>query len=585
MSSMEKAAGPNAGARGNPNGVPGSVAAGETMTFTFPDGTTRDYPKGSTVGNVVRDCSAPYPVVAALLDHKMASLERVLTYGGSIEPVHLGTRDGALIYRRSLCFLVIRAIQEIYPDLRVYVNHSLSGGYYVELQHGTLKNISTLTVTQGDLDKIKRRMREIVAADEPFVRKDLSLDEAVELFEKSGQLEKVQLLRCCDAERVSVYRCGGATNHFYGYLVPSTGFLKVFDLIPQSPGFVLLFPSISEPLTLPPFEPQPKLFAVYQEYERWMRILGLDTVAQLNDLVKRNKIREYILIAEGLQEKKIAALADKITNSPTHPRVVLISGPSASGKTTFVKRLSIQLRVNGFRPVSISMDDFFVDREETPKDESGDYDFESFETINIALFGQTILGLLRGDAVPMPRFDFPQGRRIDGGNGEMKIEPDQIILIEGIHALNDRLLTNVPEGLKYKIYVSPLTHLNIDEHNRIASSDARVLRRLVRDARYRGYSALETLGRWPSVRRGEEKNIFPYQENADVIFNSSLPYEISVLAPYAMKGLAQVERKSIEYAEAARLMRFLSYFKEIPADEVPKHSILREFIGGSRFKY
>jgi len=555
----------------------------DTIPFTLPDGVTRHYPKGTSVAQVLRDCTAPYPVVAAFLDHKLASLERKLTYGGTVEPVHLGMRDGALIYRRSLSFLLIRAIQEIYPDLRVYVNHSLSRGYYVELQRGTLKNVKSIVLTQGDLDKIEKRMREIVERDEPFVRKDLTLDEAVEVFEKTGQLEKIQLLRCCDTEYVSVYTCGGATNHFYGYLVPSTGFLKVFSLILLPPGFVLLFPSISDPLTLPAYEPQPKLFAVYQEYERWMRILGLDTVAQLNELVTKNKIREYILIAEGLQEKKIAAIADKITDNAAHPRIVLISGPSAAGKTTFVKRLSIQLRVNGFRPVCISMDDFFVNREDTPKDEHGAFDFEAFEAIDYKLFDETILDLLRGATVTMPKFDFPQGRRVP--NGQLTLQPDQIILIEGIHALNHRLLSPAPEGLKFRIYVSPLTHLNIDEHNRIPSSDSRVLRRLVRDSRYRGYSALETLARWPSVRRGEERNIFPYQENSDIIFNSSLPYEISVLAPFAMKGLSQVERKSVEFAEAARLMRFLSYFKEIPADEVPKHSILREFIGGSRFKY
>lgn len=562
---------------------PAAPEAAPPLSFTFPDGSVRSYPHGVTVREVLRDIPSPHPVVAAYLDYKICPLERSLNYGGTIEPVHLGTRDGALIYRRSLSFLLVRAIQEIYPDLRVYVNHALSRGYYVELHPHTLKTVRQIVLTEGDLEKIRRRMREIVEADEPLVRSEVTIEEAMRLFERTGQLEKVQLLRYCTSDTVSVYSCGGTTNHFYGYLVPSTGYLKVFDLVPQPPGMVLLFPAIPTPDVLPAFEPQPKLFSIYQEYERWMSILGLDTVAQLNDLIADGKIREYILIAEGLQEKKIAQIADRITQHPHGPRVVLIAGPSASGKTTFVKRLHIQLRVNGFRPVCISMDDFFVNRDETPRDEYGDFDFESLKTIDSELFNNVVVGLLQGDKVQMPLFDFPSGLRRTGES--LAIEPDQILLVEGIHGLNDKLLAKVPEGLKFRIYISPLTHLNIDEHNRIPSSDSRLLRRLVRDARYRGHGALDTLKRWPSVRRGEERNIFPYQERADVIFNSALPHEISVLAPFAVKGLKQIERKTREYAEAARLLRFLSYFKEIPPEEVPAQSILREFMGGSCFKY
>lgn len=556
---------------------------GTPLEFEFPDGTRKTVLAGSTVREALNGYPSPHPVVAAYLNYKITTLDRKLTYSGRVEPVHLATRDGALIYRRSISFLLIRAMEELYPEFRVIVNHSLSGGYYVEMHPNSFKTVETVVLTKTDLERIRTRMQQIIDADEPFVRNEMPVKDAIALFEKKSMHQKVQLLKDTGSDTVAVYSCGGAINHFYGLLVPSTGFLKQFDLHLESPGIVLMFPPVEKPEVLPPYVRQPKLFQVYQEYERSMSILGLDTVAELNALVRSGKIREYILIAEALHEKKLAQIADRIKESPTHPRVVTIAGPSASGKTTFVKRLSIQLRINGFRPLCISMDDFFVNREQTPRDETGDYNFEDFEAIDYRYFGEVVTGLLQGKEVMMPKFDFASGSRTKGHM--LRIDPDQIILIEGIHGLNDRLLSSLPDGLKFRIYVSPLTHLNIDEHNRISSSDVRLLRRMVRDSKYRSYKGADTLKRWHSVRRGEEVNIFPYQERADMVFNSSLPHEINILAPFAMKVLNEVERKGQEFAEAARLLRFLSYFKEIPADEVPGHSLLREFIGGSRFKY
>ncbi len=579
MSAIEKNPS-SANGHGNNNKI---VPLGSPIVLELPDGSRQTVPSGTTVGEILRDWPSPHPLVAAFHDYKIAPLEKKLMSSGRLEPLHLGMRDGALMYRRSLSFVLVRAVREIFSKVRVYISHSLSGGYYVELQPYGMRNVATMRPTARDLERIKERMRRIVEADEPFIRHSLPTAEAIQLFHNNGQEEKAGLLKWCGTDSVTVYTCGGHTNHFYGYLVPSTGYLKLFDLVQEGPGFVLMFPHTSDPTRLPPYEPQPKIFATLQEYDKWMRILGLDTVAQLNVLVAAGVIRDYVLIAEGLQEKKIARIADRITESPNKPKVVLMSGPSASGKTTSMKRLCIQLRVNGYRPIEISMDDFFVDRELTPRDASGDYDFESFDTIDHRKFNDTIFALLQGEEVTMPKYDFREGRSREGG--KLRIDPDHILVVEGIHALNNNLLAQVLDGLKFRIYVSPLTHLNIDEHNRIPSSDARLLRRLVRDAQFRGYEAKDTLARWPSVRRGEEKNIFPYQEMADVVFNSSLPYEIGALAPMAVEALRKIDRTCPEFAEAARLLRFLSYFQGIPLEDVPRTSLLREFMGGSIFRY
>jgi uridine kinase len=527
--------------------------------------------------------ASAHPVVAVRFRNKVAPLDRTLEYPGLLEPVHLGTADGMLIYRRTLTFVLVRAVEELFPDLRVYINHSVDQGYYAELYCDDFNAAGPLVISTRDVAAIEKRMREIITRDEQIERREYSLEEAINMFRSEGMNDKADLLGYSSNGPVSVYRMGNHINHFYGQLAPSTGYLTVFELVYEAPGIIMRFPRSSDPSQLPPRQKTERMMSVLREYEQWMRILEWRTVAQLNALIDADKVREYILIAESLHEKRLAGIADAITHNPRKPRIVLLSGPSASGKTTSTKRLCIQLRVNGKRPVPIEMDNFFVDRDKTPRDESGEFDFESLYAVDIPRLQETVRRLLRGEEVQIPKFDFKQGRSVPGH--KMRIGPEDILVLEGIHALNDDLLPTVPDGMKFKIYASPLTHLNIDDHNRISSSDARLLRRLVRDFSYRGYDAVDTLARWPSVRRGEEKNIFPYQDNADAVFNSALPYEISALKTSAVTVLSRVARTQPQYSEAARMLKLLSYFREIPGDLVPRHSLLREFLGGSCFTY
>lgn len=558
---------------------------GGTVRITLPDGRTRHVPRNTPARVALQQAriEAPYPVVAVMFRNKVNSLDRPLDKPGSLEPVHLGTRDGALIYRRSLTFVLIRAVADLYPDLRVYINHSIAGGYYAELYAQEYARNGAVQLSPEDVRAIEKRMRDIAEADEPIERHEHTVEEAIEIFREAGMMDKVELLRYSTSGPVSIYRLGNRINHFYGQLAPSTGCLKYFELAYEAPGLILRFPGYKKPEELMPMGPHDKMLGVLREYERWMRILDWRSVPRLNMLIETNKVREYVLIAEALHEKRLAAIADTITNHPRKPRIVLLSGPSASGKTTSIKRLSIHLRVNGLRPLIIELDDFFVDREKTPLDEKGEFDFEAFHAIDLQRLQDSVSRLLKGEKVALPKFDFQQGRSVPGDT--VRLEPDQILVLEGIHALNDELLPTIPHGMKFRIYASPLTHLNIDDHNRISSSDVRLLRRLVRDFNYRGYDAVQTIQRWPSVRRGEEVNIFPYQENADVIFNSSLPYELSALKPYALKVLQRVKPTHAEYSEAARLIKFLGYFRGIRTEYVPRHSLLREFIGGSCFTY
>lgn len=515
-------------------------------------------------------------IVAARFNNKVVRLSYPLTTDGRLSFVTLDTSDGMSVYRRSLAFVMIRAARELFPGERVYIRHSLSKGYYCEIGMDH-------TIDVEGLEKLEARMREIIAADEPFVRLEVPVEEALSTFEKDGQVDKVGILKYRKEPLVAIYKLGEFTDYFYGCLAPGTGYVDKFEIRDYPPGFILRFPLYQDPTTIPEFHEQKKMAEVFREYVRWGQILGVDKVGDINEIVERGETAEMIRVAEALHEKKMAYFADEITSKLTRPRLILISGPSGSGKTTFSKRLAIQMRVNGLNNITVSLDNYFLDREETPRDETGEYDFEAPEAIDINLLNSQLLDLFAGKEVDVPRFSFRYGKRV--GYRKMKLEPGQILILEGIHAINPVLTPSIPAIMKFKVYVSALSQLNIDYHNRVPTTDSRKLRRIVRDNLFRGYNAIDTLSRWASVRRGEDQYIFPYQEEADAMFNSSLPYELCVIKERAEELLSKVTNEHEEYAEARRLLRFLSYFLPIPPREVPRNSILREFIGGSIFKY
>lgn len=563
----------------------GTTLKTKTVRITLPDGSKIKVPPMTPANEVLEQVKieTPHPIVAARYNNKVTSISRKLDKDGTLEPIHLGTHDGVLIARRTLCFILIVAVEELFPNVSVYINHSIDSGYYTELYMDINGSSQPISLTQSDVERIQHRMQQIVESDHAIIRKDTSMKKAISSFKRAGMDDKAHLLKFAEDDSVSVYSLMKKINHFYGQLSPSTKGVVAFELKYKSPGLIIRFARSTNPHQVAPSRNFDKVFTVLREYEQWMRILDWRTLPQLNEVIQAGTVREYVLIAEALHEKKLAQIADMITNHERKPKIVLLSGPSASGKTTTCKRLAIHLRVNGKRPVVIGLDDFFVDREKTPKDEFGEYDFEAFETINVPLIQSCVRKLLNGERVQLPRFDFIKGKSVPGEF--VQLPPNGILILEGIHGLNDQLLPAIPDGLKFKIYASPLTHLNLDDHNRISTSDSRLLRRIVRDIQFRGYGASDTIRRWPSVRRGEERNIFPYQENADVIFNSALPYEIAALKQFAVSALSSVKNTVPEYSEAARLLKFLSYFLEINPDCVPRHSLLREFVGGSCFTY
>jgi uridine kinase len=517
-----------------------------------------------------------HTVIAARVNNKVRELKSPLESDGRLAFVTMDTSDGMSVYRRSLAFIMIRAAREAFDNSRLHIRHSLSKGYYCEIDLGR-------TLEPRDLETLDKRMRQLVEADEPFIRQEIKVEEALRLFEEDGQRDKVGVLKYRTEDTVSIYRLGDYIDYFYGCLAPSTGFINLFEIRYYPPGFILRFPLVSNPSTIPAFEEQKKMAEIFREYVRWGRIMGIDNVGLMNRIVERRESRRITRVAEALHEKKTAQIADMIAAKATRPRLILISGPSGSGKTTFSKRLAIQMSVNGLKNVTLSLDNYFLDREETPRDDTGEYDFEAPDALDLDLLNNQLLDLIAGKEVKIPRFSFKSGRR--AGSRRFTLEPEQILILEGIHALNPSVTPSIPSIMKFEVYVSALTQLNIDDHNRVPTTDTRKLRRIVRDHLFRGYTALDTLTRWESVRRGENLYIFPYQEEADVMFNSSLVYELCVLKTYAERLLREIHDDVEDYAEARRLLRFLSYVLEVPADEVPRNSILREFIGGSIFRY
>lgn len=536
------------------------------------------YDEGISLEDVVKDFQPKndYLVVAALVDNQLKELKYILDGDCEIKLVDIASSIGSRIYQRSLAFVFIRACMEYLPDCQVTIEHSISKGLYCEVHYERKINAE-------DVQVIEQKMKEIISEDIRLEKNRIPVDEAKEIFRDYGQLGKVKLLKYREKPYINIYQCGWVKNYFYGYMVPSTGYLKEFKLQYYAPGVILQFPRHEDNGKIAKFVEQVKLFKIFREAEKWGEILGIDYVAALNDLIVTQKEAEYIRIAEALHEKKIAQLADEITKNVHEKRVVLIAGPSSSGKTTFAQRLMIQLKVNGIKPVAISLDDYFVNRQDTPLDEDGAYDFESLYAIDIDLFNRDLDRILKGEEVEIPSFNFNIGQREYMGH-KIKISPDQPIILEGIHALNDELTPCIARNKKFKIYISALTQLNVDEHNRIPTTDTRLIRRMVRDSKYRSNNAEDTLAMWPSVRRGEERNIFPFQEEADAMFNSALFYELSILKKSAEPLLRQIDNTSPYYPEAKRLLKFLSYFVDLESEEnIPRTSILREFIGGSSF--
>ncbi|MEN8905218.1 MAG: nucleoside kinase [Clostridiales bacterium] len=519
-------------------------------------------------------CEDKSSIVAAKVDNDLKELGYHLNDDCMIEFIDLNYTDGMRIYKRSAYFIMLKAFDELFKEKKLVIHHPIGRGVYCEVIGEPL--------LESDLKKLEEEMLKIVDMKIPFIKRLMSSYDAKEIFLKQGRIDRYHVIEHRKKPYVSFYNCGGYEDYFYGYMAPHTGYIKVFSLELCETGIVLMFPDKQNPNEVSIYKKQEKLFKVFKEYKNWNKILGVENVGALNNLACNGDINNMIRIAEALHEKRIAQIADKISFNEDKKKIVLIAGPSSSGKTTFAKRLSIQLSVNGLKPVIISLDDYFVDRDKTPIDEKGEYDFESIDAVDIKLFNNHLQMLIKGETVEIPKFNFQKGCR-DTKTKKLKISSNGILVIEGIHGLNERLTETIAKKHKYKIYVSALTSMNIDDHNRIPTTDTRILRRIVRDFSFRGCLAEKTIAMWSSVRRGEEKNIFPYQEEADIMFNSFLIYEQGVLKKKAEHLLLDIERSSRVYSEARRLIEFLGYFVVIDETEVPINSILREFIGGSCF--
>ncbi|QUO22137.1 nucleoside kinase [Clostridiaceae bacterium Marseille-Q4143] len=542
------------------------------------EGQTLNIKDGTTYLELAKNFQKKYDhdIVLVLENNKMRELFRKVKDGAAVTFLTTGQIDGYNTYRRSATLLLLKAIYDVEGMDAVRgmkVEFSAGEGYYVSSRK--------MPVNEETLARIENRMKELVSQNLPIEKRSIPVEEAIEHFTRHGMTDKARLFRFRRSSSVNVYLLDGFEDYYYGYMVPSTGYLKYFKLIPYDEGFVLEFPPRKTPETFGPFREQPKVFQTLKNSTKWGEILNVGTVGALNEQISEGNVGNIILAQEAIMEKGLGDIAAEIASRPDK-KLIMIAGPSSSGKTTFSHRLSIQLMAHGLKPHPIAVDNYFVERMDTPKDENGQYNFECLEAMDIELFNQQMSALLRGEKVFMPTFNFVTGMKEYKGNS-LKLGPEDVLVIEGIHCLNDALSYSLPAENKFKIYVSALTQMNIDEHNRIPTTDGRLIRRMVRDARTRGASAQKTISMWPSVRRGEDENIFPYQESADVVFNSALIYELAVLKQYAEPLLFGIRPEDPEYLEAKRLLKFLNYFQGIDSNLIPGNSILREFIGGSFF--
>lgn len=543
---------------------------------------SKEFEEGTSLFEIYQgfDLNMPYGPVSARVNNKVEDLNFKVYYNKDVEFLDITSASGMRTYVRSLCFILTKAVSELYPNGNILLEHPVSKGYFCKL-------CIDRTIGLDDVIRIKQRMQEIIKADLPFIRHEKHTDEIIRLFKERGMDDKVKLLETSGQLYSCYQQLGDTIDSYYGSLVPSTGYIRLFDIVKYYDGLLLRIPNRKNPDKLEEVVKQEKMLDVFQEYHRWNEILGISTVGDLNQACNRGMATDLINVSEALQEKKIVRIADEITNrneNGQRVKLVLISGPSSSGKTTFSKRLSIQLMTNGLRPYPISLDDYFVNREDTPLDENGQHDFESLYALDLPFFEAQLKALLAGEEVELPRFNFNIGKREPSGK-KLRIDDNMILILEGIHALNPALIPNIPAANKYKIYVSALTTILLDNHNYIPTTDNRLLRRIIRDYKYRSHSAEATINRWPSVRAGEEKWIFPYQEYADAMFNSALIFELAVLKDHVEPVLRKVPNNSPAYSEAHRLLRFLSHFVPVQDEELPPTSLLREFLGGSSFVY
>jgi len=550
----------------------------DRIEIHLPDGRTLQGPRGTNAGDflklIANDMAAP--VVGVVVNGELHELTYPVNMESRVIPITMADSDGARIYRRSLTFLLEAAFTNLFPDASLFIDHSVaSGGYYCHARDRQPLN-------EVEVKALAVEMRRLVALDLPFNRREASLDEAVAYFASQGYDDKVHLMKYRRKPYVTLYSLGDHIDYHHGYMVPSTGYIQWFEIVSSNGGFTLHFPRRHDPTRLETMDDYPKLLNAFRQYGNWLQRLGIESVGALDDAIQAGRSREIILVSEALHEQHIASIADQIAGRGDSARLVLISGPSSSGKTTFSRRLVVQMLALGLSPFALELDNFFVDRERTPRDETGQFDYETIDALDLSQLGDRLQRLIAGEEVQLPHYNFQEGCQQMGD--VVRLRPEQIIILEGIHGLNPRLIPPDLGAKSFKIYASALTQLNLDRHNRVSTTDTRLIRRIVRDARERGYSAAQTISRWESVRRGEKRHIFPYQENADVMFNSALVYELSVLRPLAEPLLRQVQHSTPEFIETKRLLAFLEWFLPVDMESLPDNSILREFTGGSILK-